>query len=180
MKKLAWAALIAAMALPLGACQSNDGGGGIFGIGEEDPRSLTAQEFVEEAASSGMFEVQSSQLAQQRAADRDTQQFAQQMVIDHRRANEELTAIAQRQGLTVPTQLLPRHAKMIDELRGLQGEAFERRYHELQEQAHKEAIKLFEDASQTLQDPELRRFAERTLPTLTSHRQQLTTHRHGN
>lgn len=181
MSKFTWAVMAAALVLPLGACGGggNGMGGDIFGIGEEEPQTLTPQQFVDQAASGGMFEVQSSQLALDRNVDQETQLFAQRMLIDHRSANEELMAIAQRQGLSVPVQMQPKHADMLDELRGLQGEAFQRRYHELQEQAHQEAIALFENATESLQDPELTRFAERTLPTLTDHRDELTTHMHG-
>jgi len=47
-------------------------------------------DFVREAAMSDMFEIQSSQLAEQKAADQPTKTFAQKMVTDHTKTSSEM------------------------------------------------------------------------------------------
>jgi putative membrane protein len=65
-------------------------------------QEMSAQDFVTEAASGGLFEVQSSQLALEQAQRDDVRTFAQQMVADHTAANDELATVAGELGLTMP------------------------------------------------------------------------------
>ena len=136
-----------------------------------DGRQMTAEQFVTQAASSGMFEVQSSQLAKEKQAPAPTLEFAQEMIRDHTKANNELKQIAAQRNIKVPGQMLPRHQQMVDELKSLSGHQFSTRYMTMQNQAHTEAIDLFTRASNQLEDQDLRNFAVRTLPTLKEHRQ---------
>lgn len=140
---------------------------------------LNAQTFVKKAASSGKFEVQSSQLALKKDLEESaTKRFAQEMVADHTKANEQLKALAEKKGLEVPEQLLPEHQAMLKQLQGLDGEEFMRQYHTIQTKAHEEAIDLFSQASNTLEDKDLQSFAQSTLPTLKEHYQDLKAHNH--
>src|SRR5205823_14227757 len=79
-------------------------------VGPEDRR------FVNEAASGGLFEVQSSRLALEKATDADTKRIAQRMIDDHTKANDELKDIATRKGIEIPTQLLPKHLALMSKL----------------------------------------------------------------
>lgn len=141
--------------------------------------NLNAQTFVKKAASSGIFEVQSSQLALKKdLKDSSTKQFAQEMVTDHTKANEQLKALAKKRDIDIPEQMLPEHQAMLNQLQRLDGEQFTRQYHTIQTQAHEEAISLFSQASNTLEDADLRSFAQSTLPTLKEHHKDLQAHNH--
>jgi len=120
-----------------------------------------------------MYEVQSSQIARQKGLSAAHEPFAERMIADHGRANDELEEIARRKGVEVPAALMPRHQEQIDELRELSGSALETRYHEQQMTAHDESIRLFEDASKNLSDADLKAFATKTLPTLRQHKQMM-------
>src|SRR5690606_18158376 len=111
-------------------------------------------------------EVESSQLASGKEVTDQVAQFAQMMVEDHQRANDQLSQIAQNAGITVSDTLASKHQQQLDELNGLEGEEFQRKYLEVQVKAHEEAVDLFRRASQQLQQEELRSFAEETLPVL--------------
>src|SRR5687768_6887579 len=63
---------------------------------------IDAQTFVNEAASSGLYEVESSRLVAEKATDTEEKQFAQQMIDDHSKANDELKQIAESKNLKVP------------------------------------------------------------------------------
>lgn len=54
-----------------------------------------AADFVNRAAISNMFEIQSSQIAQQKAQNDRVRQFAQSMIQDHTAAGEKLKSTAQ-------------------------------------------------------------------------------------
>ena len=62
----------------------------------------TAQDFVTKAAIGGMFEVQSSKVAQDKLQDQGLKDFAQKMISDHGAANAKLESIAGEQKLKVP------------------------------------------------------------------------------
>ena len=139
---------------------------------------MNADTFVREAASAGMFEVESAQFVLDRNVGGEEATFARRMLNDHQRANQELRSAAQASRIPVPPDMMPKHKTRLDTLRSLQGQNLVRRYHEMQEQAHNEAVELFERASRDLSDQQLRSYAERTLPTLREHRGMLQQHRH--
>src|SRR6185369_16662402 len=61
----------------------------------------TDKRFIEKAATDGREEVEISRVAAERATNPDVKQFAQMMVDDHSRANDELMAIAQARSVEV-------------------------------------------------------------------------------
>ena len=61
-------------------------------------------DFVNEAATSDMFEIQASKLAAGRTTG-DVQAFANQMVTDHTKTTSDLTGLAQTAKLSLPTQM---------------------------------------------------------------------------
>lgn len=162
---------------------TGDRSGRVYGVegGQMDAplAAMTPQDFVNEAASGGLYEVESSRLALQKSDDPETQAFAQRMIDDHTRANDELKTIAEQKGLAVPARMQPRHQRMLDELRGLDSDAFTRRYQEQQEMAHEEAMALFGTAAEGMDDADLRGFAAETEPILADHHQHITAVRGG-
>ena len=126
--------------------------------------------FIEKAAAGGMLEVQWGQLAETKAQNPDIKTYAAMLVKDHTAANDELKALAQSKGVTMPTAL-PRHEQgQLDKL----GKAknFDQEFVEENIEDHKKDVKDFEKASQSAKDPEVKAFAAKTLPTLKAHLQQ--------
>lgn len=132
-----------------------------------------ARRFVTEAYSGNMFEIQSAQLAMSKSLDQPMQQVAQTILNDHQRALDELRQIVRNKGITAQEQLQPKHQQMLDQLRNLSGADFQQQFRQMQLQAHQEAISLYQQAAQTLQDQELKTYAQQTLPTLQSHLQHI-------
>lgn len=139
-------------------------------------RPLTSPErdFIIQALNCGMFEVQSSQLAIQKGVLGKHREFAEEMVAHHGKMNRELERLAQERRLTAPLQLDSKHDTVLDELRELERDAFTQRYHDVQVKGHEDAIRHFERAARECQDPELKAFVQRGLPTLRQHLQLLT------
>ena len=105
---------------------------------------MTAQDFVQHAASGGMFEVQSSKLALSNSQDQNTRQFAQRMIDDHSRINDKLKSIASEENIQVPSQMLPPDQSEYDKLQNLSGSDFDREYHTAQAKGHHDTIDLFD------------------------------------
>src|SRR4051812_31547953 len=81
------------------------------------PKAVTDADFVTMAASGGMFEVLSSKMATERATKAEVKAFANHMITDHTKANDELKAAAGKAGIPVPSGLAAHHEKMLETLK---------------------------------------------------------------
>jgi putative membrane protein len=160
MRHVRWAAVAALVVVP--AVLAAD----------DKQKPLDAGTFVAKAASASMFEIKSSQLAQEKAQRAGVKQLAEHLIRDHTKANEELKAIARQKNYTLPAQMDPQCQECYERVANARGEAFDATFVQEQVKAHREAIKLFEQASKTLDDPELKAWAAKTLPTLKQHLRQ--------
>jgi len=127
--------------------------------------------FVREAAIGGMAEVALGQLASGKASSADVKQFAERMVADHGKANTELKSLAEKRGLTVPTEVDAKHKQTMDKLSKLSGPAFDRAYMDEMRKDHKKDVNEFKQQSMKGSDPEIKAWAATTLPTLQEHMQ---------
>jgi putative membrane protein len=128
--------------------------------------------FAMDAKRGGMEEVQLGELAKQKAANPAVREFGERMVTDHQKANDQLKHIVQQKGALVPTSLSHHETSRVDRLQKLSGAEFDKAYISDMVSDHKTDVKEFEKASKNLSDPELRAFAEKTLPTLQEHLRQ--------
>jgi putative membrane protein len=126
-------------------------------------------EFAKEAAEGGMMEVELGKLAQQQAQNQEVVQFGQRMVDDHGKANAKLKTVAEQKGIQLPTELPADAQQKYDELQQVSDAEFDKTYMDEMVQDHEKDIAAFEKQAQSGQDPELRAFAEETLPTLREH-----------
>lgn len=133
---------------------------------------LTAQEFVQKASMSNMFEIESSKLALERAQKPETRQFAQMMIRDHTQAGNDLKAAVEdaKLGTALMAATLDEdHQEKMDKLRDKSAEDFDAAYMEMQEDAHDDAVGLFERYAENGDQPRLKQFASKTLPVLRQH-----------
>ncbi|MDB5861005.1 MAG: hypothetical protein JWQ76_4694 [Ramlibacter sp.] len=130
--------------------------------------SKSDQQFFEKAAAGGMYEVEVGKLAESKAQDPDVKAFGAMLVKDHSAANDELKALAQKKGVTLPAAL-PKHEQgELDKL--AKARNFDKEFiHEVGLEDHKKDIKLFEKTSKNAKDPDVKAFAAKTLPTLRAH-----------
>ncbi|HPU49951.1 MAG TPA: DUF4142 domain-containing protein [Burkholderiaceae bacterium] len=125
--------------------------------------------FVEDAAESGMAEVQMGKLAQQRASNPEVRRHGERMVADHSKANEELTSLAQAKGIKLPSGPSRAQQRMHDNMAKLQGDKFDRLYMAQMVSDHRKAVSLFEKEARSGDNADLKAFAQKTLPTLQEH-----------
>lgn len=132
--------------------------------------SPTTEDFVLQAAQSDMFEIQSSQLASEKAGDR-VKDFAAKMIEAHKTTSVQLkTAIASKSAkLTIPTEVSSSQKSMLDDLNGRKGDDLADQYVDDQVSAHKDAVSLFERYAEGGEDAELKAWAGKTLPDLKHH-----------
>ncbi|HEY8357148.1 MAG TPA: DUF4142 domain-containing protein [Ramlibacter sp.] len=128
--------------------------------------------FATTAAGNGMYEVEVSRLAAGKATNARVKEFATMLVSHHTMSNNELMAIMRSKGITPPAALPPDKQAKIAQLSRLSGAEFDREYmHITGVQDHQADITLFDGASRSVNDPELKAFAAKTLPILRQHLQ---------
>lgn len=132
--------------------------------------SPSTEDFVKEAAISDMFELQSSQLAAERADDA-TKQFATQMIADHQKTSGELKAMVEsgKVKAQIPTALDSTHQSKLDTLKTLNGAEFTKQYRTDQVKAHKDAVDLFQRYAKGGDNQDLKAWAAKTEPDLSKH-----------
>ena len=138
--------------------------------------ALTAQapmteDFVKTVATSDMFEVQSGQLASEKAQNADVKTFGKQMVDDHTNTSGELKGLISDEDIKVelPGKLDHEHQTNLDKLSGLSGAQFDREYVRMQIDAHQKAVALFEGYAAAGENADLKDWAGDTLPKLKEH-----------
>ena len=134
-------------------------------------QSAATDDFVKKVAISDMFEIQSSQLALKKKPDADTKPFAQKMVKEHKKTSSELKSLVKsgKVKAELPKALDAEHKNKLGEMRKLSGKDFDKSYDQAQQQAHKDAVSLFEKYSQSGDNPALKEWAQKTLPALKEH-----------
>lgn len=160
MRALAAVALLA----PLGA-MSLSGCATMNPAMDTTPRAAPA--FVAMAASSDMYEIQSSRLALQRSQNSMTRMHAEMMIRDHTQTTAQLTAAAVSAGIGLPAQMLPMHAALIDQLN--RASNFDATYHSQQVTSHEQALALHENYSRNGDSPPLRGVAASAVPIVRMH-----------
>jgi putative membrane protein len=128
------------------------------------------KEFIEEAASGGLAEVEVGKMMSERAKHPEVKQFAEMLVKDHTAANEELRRIAASSGVSLPPTPETKHRMMIERLANEKGGDVDRTFiRTFGVKEHEQDIKAFQKQAETGDSPQLKAFAAKTLPKLQEH-----------
>jgi putative membrane protein len=134
-------------------------------------RVLSADKFVQKAAMSDLFEVESSKLALQRSQNEDVQAFAQRMIDDHTQSTRKLTGLLQSAsvGTTPPNNLDRAHQHMLQQLQNESAARFDRLYMRIQVKGHQDALKLQQGYGRHGDNDQLKSFASEAAPMVQDH-----------
>ncbi|MFK5736107.1 DUF4142 domain-containing protein [Pseudomonas urmiensis] len=139
-----------------------------LGMASLHTMAASSDDFVDAATEAGIAEVVTGNLAMQKSQNADIKAFAQQMVTDHTKANQQLGDVARKHDISVPDEaaLTDKVKKVILEWRD---ESFDKSYINNQVDAHEKAVELFQKEASSSDKPDLKAFASDTLPTLQKH-----------
>lgn len=127
------------------------------------------QRFAQQAAADGIAEVELADLALERATNNEVKTLANHIKQDHQQANEKLKSIASQKGVDVTEQTGDKHKREKERLSKLQGAEFDKAYVKAMIKEHEKDIKTFEKHAKNGKDPELKAFANDSLPKLREH-----------
>ncbi len=117
--------------------------------------------FIQKAAGGGAQEVENGKMAEKQAKSAEVKSIAARMVADHTRINKELTALANRKGVTFNTGGV--------KAQNLGTGNFDPLYLKWLEEVHRADIADFERTAKSSDDGELKAWASKNLPTLKQH-----------
>lgn len=184
MKKLGYTAMIMLGALAFEACNSNNtkdakemadslnetkdtsstmGSSGKMEVIKEDA------DFATTAAISGLAEVEFSKLAATKTTNTQLKSFANMMITDHGKVNEELKTLAMSKNISLPNALDDDHQKKWNDLNSKNGKDFDKKYADLMVDDHQKAFDLMEKQAKDGVDSELKALAAKTAPIVKSH-----------
>jgi putative membrane protein len=155
---------------------------------------MAPADFAWDASLINLKEIRLGEVAQTNSQNADVQEFGRHMVRDHSRMNARLEKIAQSEGLQLPdtntfyvpvtaspekpaTELMQETPQQrlldaqvdVQNLASLSGPAFDQAYADAMVKGHQKAMEKFQDASTTLQDDQLKRYADRGLRAIRDH-----------
>jgi putative membrane protein len=131
--------------------------------------SPTTADFVKEAAISDMTEIAASKLGQERGNAQE-KTFASQMITDHTKTSDELKSMVPADAkAAIPAGLDSSSQSKVDKLKDAKPDDFSSDFDSMQVSAHKDAVSLFERYAKGGDDPKLKDWAGKTLPTLQHH-----------
>jgi len=125
--------------------------------------------FVKRAAQGNLAEIKLAKLAEQKSHNPTVDQFAQRMIHDHTRLQDQLKAVASKENIPVPTKPSPRQHLNYETLSKLSGDAFETAYARNQVDDHQQDIALFEKEAANGTNPQVKALAQKGLPILKEH-----------
>jgi putative membrane protein len=135
----------------------------------EDTEIENDTEWAVAVADMGMLEVEASKLALERATTPSVKQFAQTMVDEHSKANEELKTAASQKNISLPAALSEKSQKKLDDLREKSGKDFEDAYTDCMVKDHKDAVDKFKKQAEKGEDADLKSWAAGKVATLENH-----------
>jgi len=140
------------------------------GTGQTSPGDRV---FVEAALKGGMAEVQLGQLALQKSNNADVKQFAQKMVDDHTKMDDQMKMVAQQVGVKVPDGPSKKDKATIAKLQALNGDDFERAYVKDMVKDHKSDLNDFKTEAENGSDPTVRNAASQGAQIINQHLQMI-------
>jgi putative membrane protein len=128
------------------------------------------QKMMQDISHANHAEVAAGKLALDKSQSDDVKVFAQKMIDDHSKAQQELQLLAESKGVMLPAEPDTKHKAMAKMLSGLKGEAFDKRY--LKQGGlddHQAAHKLLERVQTQAKDADLKAYAAKTVTAVELH-----------
>jgi len=126
-------------------------------------------DFIMDAASEGLMEVELGQYAEKNAQHPRVKKFAAMMVKNHSKANDELKALAAKKNVQFPSSMNDRHHDKMTDLQKKQGTEFDKEYIDAMVKNHEKDTDRFKREAEKNQDPDLKSWAAKMLPVLLMH-----------
>ena len=141
---------------------------GVIAARAAEAQSVVDKQFVAEAISGDIGEVEIGQLAQVRGATPGVRDFGRMLQSDHAQARTQMTSVATGLGVTPPTRAKKEVREEYKKLSGLQGSAFDAEFLRAMVEDHQKDIQDFQMEAKSGSGP-APKMAAQQLPILQKH-----------
>jgi putative membrane protein len=126
-------------------------------------------EFMMTAAHSDQNEIQQSKMALTKGVTGMAKEMADKMIADHTKSTADLKKIADKKGVTLPTDMDAEHKAMAPTMEKLSGKDFEAKYLAQMQTDHQKTANTMAAHEKMTNDPDLKAFIGKTLPVVQQH-----------
>jgi putative membrane protein len=145
----------------------------VFGISAAYAQSSISKDdrdFMEDIAHANLAEVATGHMALEKSQNAQIKQFAQKMIDDHTKAEEELKQLADAKGVKLPTEPDMMHKTKATTLKPLSGETFDKQYIKHAGVGdHESTHKLLTKVQGKAKDADLKAYADKTIKAVDEH-----------
>ena len=144
----------------------NAGFATLLGLCASSAFAQSPAEFINDASAKGMADIEASRLAHQKSESKEVKDYTIVVINDRTTANQHLAKIAKQLDLPVaPREEVVEKAKVLMP-QVEEGATFDDEYAASQVKTTQEAIEQLQQVAQTTDLPQIKAFAEETLPKL--------------
>lgn len=120
---------------------------------QQDTAQMMDKEFVQKAVQGNLAEVQMGQLALQKSNNDDVKQFAQKMVDDHTKLEDQMKQVAQQLKVKAPDSPSSKQKSAMKKLQALNGDDFDKAYIKEMVKDHEQDDKAFKEEAKNSPNP---------------------------
>ena len=144
----------------------------LLGLGASSAFAQSPAEFIDDASAKGIADIEISRLAHQKTTSQEVKDYTIQVINDRTTANQHLAKIAKKLELPVADreEVVSKAKTLMPEVQD--GDTFDQAYVARQVKTTQAAIEQLQQQAQTTPVPEIKAFAEETLPKLENHLQR--------
>ncbi len=144
---------------------------GSFAFAASASAKMDSNKFLTQAAQGGKAEVKLSQLALQKADNQDVKQFAQRMIDDHTKMNQQVSDMASQKNITLPDTPSRAQQAEYNKLSKLSGKKFDKEFMSYNVKDHTKDVRDFRKQAAQGTDPDVKQMAAQAVPELQGHLQ---------
>ncbi|UVK99936.1 DUF4142 domain-containing protein [Pseudomonas sp. B21-048] len=143
----------------------------LLGLFASSVWAQSATEFINEASAKGMADIEASRLAHQKTESKAVKDYTIVVINDLTTANQHLAKIARQLDLPIAPreEVMDKAKALIPEVKD--DASFDQAYAASQVKTTQETIEQLQQQAQTTDVPQIKAFAEETLPKLQNHLQ---------
>ncbi|SMP49863.1 DUF4142 domain-containing protein [Noviherbaspirillum suwonense] len=128
------------------------------------------QKMMRDIAHANLSEIAAGKMALEKSQSDDVKTFAQKMIDDHTKAQQELQTLADSKGVKLPTEPDAKHKALSKVMSALKGDTFDKRY--LKQGGlndHENTHKLLVRVQDKAKDADLKAYAAKTITAVDQH-----------
>lgn len=127
------------------------------------------KQFIRMAATTDMTQAHEGQVAEGQASRADVKDCAKTLVQDHTQSYEQLTELAAKTGVSIPTGIDAAKNPQLKQLVRLKGNRFDQQFDKDEIADHQRVLATYKREAAHGQNPELKAYAAKMVPVLEKH-----------